>query len=109
MNDIHLFRSSAQMLDIGSTFVSDAKERLGLDVDIPEKVKPHQWEKLPWRWIVERTLSWFNHSRRLSKDYQISVSSAEANAQNFSFPHFAQMLMNTASEILSISILIQFR
>ena len=60
------------------TFVSDLKEQLDLDVDISEKIKPHQWEKLPWRWVVERTLSWLNHSRRLSKDYEISVSSAEA-------------------------------
>ena len=60
------------------TFVSDLKEQLDLAVDISEKIKPHQWEKLPWRWIVERTLSWLNHSRRLSKDYEISVSSAVA-------------------------------
>ena len=60
------------------TFVSDLKGQLDLDVDISEKVKPHQWEKLPWRWVVERTLSWLNHSRRLSKDYEISVPSAEA-------------------------------
>ena len=53
------------------------KEQLDLDVDISEKIKPHQWEKLPWRWVVERTLSWLNHSRRLSKDYEISISSAE--------------------------------
>ena len=39
------------------TFVSDAKEQLGLDVDISEKIKPHQWEKLPWRWVVEVNLS----------------------------------------------------
>ena len=26
------------------TFVSDAKEQLGLDVDISEKIKPHQWK-----------------------------------------------------------------
>ena len=32
------------------TFVSDLKEQLDLDVDISEKIKPHQWEKLPWRW-----------------------------------------------------------
>ena len=60
------------------TFVSDLKEQLDLDVDISEKIKPHQWEKLPWRWVVERTLSWLNHSRHLSKDYEISISSAEA-------------------------------
>ena len=59
------------------TFVSDVQEQLGLNVDISEKIKPHQWEKIPWRWVVERTLSWLNHSRRLSKDYEISVSSAE--------------------------------
>ena len=60
------------------TFVSDVKEQLGLEVDISEKIKPHQWENLPWRWVVERTLSWLNHSRRLSKDFEISISSAEA-------------------------------
>ena len=71
------------------TFVSDVKEQLGLDVDISEKIKPHQWEKLPWRWVVERTLSWLNHSRRLSKDYEISVSSAEAMVK---ISHFHTLL-----------------
>ena len=27
----------------------------------------------PKRWIVERTFTWVNHSRRLSKDYEIST------------------------------------
>lgn len=71
------------------TFVSDLKEQLDLDVDISEKIKPHQWEKLPWRWVVERTLSWLNHSRRLSKDYEISVSSAEAMVK---ISHFHTLL-----------------
>ena len=60
------------------TFVSDVKEKLGLGVDISEKIKPHQWEKLPWRWVVEHTFSWLNNSRRLSKDYEFSVSSSES-------------------------------
>ena len=60
------------------TFVSDLKEKLGLGVDISEKIKPHQWEKLPWRWVVERTFSWLNNSRRLSKDYEFSVASSES-------------------------------
>ena len=60
------------------TFVSDVHQQLGLYVDISEKIKPHEWEKLPWRWIVERTLSWLNHSRRISKYYEISIASAQA-------------------------------
>jgi putative transposase len=60
------------------TFVLDVDEILGLGVDISEKIKPHTWEKLPWRWVVERTLSWLNNSRRLSKDYEITTASAEA-------------------------------
>ena len=47
-------------------FVSDLKEQFDFDVDISEKIKPHQWEILPWRWVVGRTFSWINHSRRLS-------------------------------------------
>jgi len=39
------------------TFVEAVQEELGLGVDISEKIKPHEWEKLPWRWILERTFS----------------------------------------------------
>ena len=61
------------------TFVSDVKEQLGLDVDISEKIKPHRWEKLPCAgWLNAHSPSWLNHSRRLSKNYEISVSSAES-------------------------------
>ena len=60
------------------TFVLDVDEILELGVDITEKIKPHEWEKLPWRWVVERTFAWLNNSRRLSKDYEITTSSAEA-------------------------------
>jgi len=28
------------------------------------------FEVLPRRWVVEKTLGWFNHKRRLSKDYE---------------------------------------
>lgn len=60
------------------TFVSNIDEVLGLGVDISIKIKPHEWEKLPWRWVVERTFGWLNHSRRLSKDYEITTDSEEA-------------------------------
>ena len=71
------------------TFVSEVEVQLGLGVDISEKIKPHQWEKLPWRWVVERTFSWLNHSRRLSKDFEISVSSAETMVK---ISHFHTLL-----------------
>ncbi|MBI2812486.1 MAG: IS5 family transposase [Candidatus Melainabacteria bacterium] len=33
---------------------------------------------VPKRWIVERTFSWFNHYRRLSKDYEFDPKTSEA-------------------------------
>ena len=40
-------------------------QQLRRRVDISEKIKPHEWEKLPWRWIVERTFTWMNAARRV--------------------------------------------
>ena len=45
-------------------------------VDISKRIKPG-FEILPKRWIVERTFAWMGNSRRLSKDFEISVDSAE--------------------------------
>ncbi len=33
---------------------------------------------LPKRWIVERTLSWFSHCRRLARDYERNPAYSEA-------------------------------
>jgi transposase len=49
-----------------------------LQCDISEKIKPKEWEILPKRWRVERTFSWFSHSRRLSKDYEILADTEES-------------------------------
>ena len=54
----------------------EAIEKLGLAVDISERINPG-WEILPKRWRVERTFAWMNNSRRLSKDYEITTISAE--------------------------------
>ncbi|MCL1994593.1 MAG: transposase [Defluviitaleaceae bacterium] len=58
------------------TFVNALKE-IGIPVDIIEKIMPKIWSVLPIRWIVERSFGWASHSRRLSKDYEISTESAE--------------------------------
>lgn len=34
-----------------------------------------------WRWIVERSFAWLGNFRRLSKDYEITTSSAKAFIQ----------------------------
>lgn len=36
-----------------------------------------KFEVLPKRWIVERTLSWFEGFRRLSKDYEVLTETSE--------------------------------
>lgn len=36
------------------------------------------FQVLPKRWIVERTFSWLNRNRRLSKDYERKANSSEA-------------------------------
>lgn len=60
------------------TFVDDVAEYIGLPVDIVKRGQEKEWDILPKRWIVERTFSWLNNSRRLSKDYEITTGSAEA-------------------------------
>lgn len=58
------------------TFEQDVFSELGLGVDISVRIKP-VWEVLPKRWTVERSLAWINNPCRLSKDYEISVRSAQ--------------------------------
>ena len=52
------------------------KNILKKTIDISKRIAPG-WALLSKRWIVERTFAWFNHYRRLSKDYEITVKSAE--------------------------------
>ena len=58
------------------TFVYETHKYFGLEVEISKKLKPHGWQVLPKRWRVERTFAWLNHSRRLSKDYELTGASA---------------------------------
>ena len=36
------------------------------------------FQVLPRRWVVERTLAWLNRNRRLAKDFEASIASAES-------------------------------
>lgn len=45
-------------------------------IEISERIPPG-WVIFAKRWGVERTFSWLNHFRRLSKDYEIAVKSPE--------------------------------
>ena len=56
------------------SFEKMMSEEFQCQVDISEKIKG-SWQIIPKRWVVERTFSWLNHSRRLAKDVEKSVSS----------------------------------
>ena len=62
---------------------------LSIIVHVVEKIMPKQWSVLPMRWVVERTIGWSCHSRRLSKDYEITTKSAESM---FVISHIATLL-----------------
>ncbi|KAA6306645.1 hypothetical protein EZS27_041691, partial [termite gut metagenome] len=40
--------------------------------------KSTDFKPLPKRWVVERTFSWFENFRRLTKDYEYTTSSSQA-------------------------------
>lgn len=50
----------------------------GWILEVVKRTELHIFKVLPKRWIVERTFGWFNHYRRLSKDYEFSCDTAEA-------------------------------
>jgi putative transposase len=47
-------------------------------VDWRKLVPPQGFEVLPRRWVVERTFSWIDYNRRMSKDYERLPESSES-------------------------------
>jgi putative transposase len=55
------------------------KRALGWQLEIVERVEGQRgFVLLPRRWVVERTFSWLNRQRRLSKDYERLPQTSEA-------------------------------
>ena len=53
-----------------------AKE--GVAVDWQKLLPAEGFQVLPRRWVVERTFSWIDQNRRMSKDYERLCASGEA-------------------------------
>jgi transposase len=53
-----------------------AKE--GMTVDLQKLIAPRGFQILARRWVVERTFSWIDQKRRMSKDYERLCASGEA-------------------------------
>ena len=53
-----------------------AKE--GIAIDWQKLLSPEGFQVLPRRWVVERTFSWIDQNRRMSKDYEKLSASSEA-------------------------------
>ena len=50
----------------------------GVEVDWEKLLPPKGFQILPRRWVVERTFSWIDHNRRMSKDYERLTATSEA-------------------------------
>lgn len=63
----------------GGNFARVVKQVCGeqVEVEVIERTSK-TFERLPKRWIVERTFGWLNRFRRLSKDYELYTEVSEA-------------------------------
>ncbi len=50
----------------------------GRQMDLSKLPKRPAFERLPRRWVAERTFAWISHNRRMSKDYERLCSAGEA-------------------------------
>ncbi len=71
------------------TLIDWAKQMFGCTVQVVKPTDQHLFKVLPKRWFVERSFSWLNCSRRLSKEYELRHASAES----MSYIAFAHMLL----------------
>ena len=72
------------------TFEQDVLEGYKIPVDNSAEING-EWKIIPKRWIVERNFAWLNNARRLAKDFEMTVLSAESFIK---IAHIAQLLRN---------------
>jgi transposase len=60
------------------TLIGWATKMFDYTVEIVQRNEQHTFKVLPKRCIVELTFAWLNWSRKLSKDYELNATSAEA-------------------------------
>jgi transposase len=82
---------------------------LGALMQVVKRPDVKKFEVIPQRWIVERTFGWLNHIRRLSKDYEKTVKSAEtwillADIRRMLKKIAAKKLENEKSKLLECAI-----
>jgi putative transposase len=62
----------------GVDFAAWVKRHIGVRLEVVERDPAQKgFQKLPRRWVVERTLAWLNNARRLSKDYEFHLQSSQ--------------------------------
>ena len=59
--------------------IDNVKKKYDLSLNISPKIKDRIVNKVsPKRWMIERTFSWFENFRRLSKDFEYLMESSQA-------------------------------
>jgi transposase len=62
----------------GESFAEAIKELLGATVEVVKRSELHKFAVIPKRWVVERSFSWLEKSRRLWKNCERKLSTSLA-------------------------------
>jgi putative transposase len=71
-----------------------AKEGVAVDWQ-KQLLSPPGFQVLPRRWVVERTFSWIDQNRRMSKDYERLCASGEG----FVYAAMSRLMMRRLTRV----------
>ena len=60
----------------GKDMINHIRRTARIQLDITKRSE-QQFEVIPRRWVVERSIAWINRYRRLSKDYEYRTTTSE--------------------------------